>query len=180
MSSIAVFLVLGGGAAYAAKKIGSNEIKGNSITTGKLKKNAVTASKIKKESITTAKIKNSAVTGVKVADGSLTSADLSPGTLSPACPSGTQLVEGVCFELAPRAAATFNDSVDTCTSLGRRLPSVNELIGFTRKVQAVPASERSGDLFTTNIAFAVESNGTPTTKAFTEAVPYRCVGTPTP
>lgn len=66
MSSIAVFLVLGGGAAYAAKKIGSNEIKGNSITTGKLKKNAVTASKIKSNSITTAKIKNGAVTGPKV------------------------------------------------------------------------------------------------------------------
>ncbi len=66
MSSIAVFLVLGGGAAYAAKKIGSNEIKGNSITTGKLKKNAVTASKIKKNSITTAKIKNGAVTGPKI------------------------------------------------------------------------------------------------------------------
>jgi hypothetical protein len=66
MSSIAVFLVLGGASAYAAKKIGSNEIKGNSITTGKLKKNAVTASKIKNNSITTAKIKNGAVTGAKV------------------------------------------------------------------------------------------------------------------
>jgi hypothetical protein len=66
MSSIAVFLVLGGGAAYAAKKIGSNEIKGNSITTGKIKKEAVTASKIKKNSVTTAKIANGAVTGAKI------------------------------------------------------------------------------------------------------------------
>jgi hypothetical protein len=66
MSSIAVFLVLGGASAYAAKKIGSNEIKGNSITTGKIKKNAVTASKIKKNSITTAKIANGAVTGAKL------------------------------------------------------------------------------------------------------------------
>jgi hypothetical protein len=66
MSSIAVFLVLGGASAYAAKKIGSNEIKGNSITTGKLKKEAVTASKIKKNSVTTAKIANGAVTGAKL------------------------------------------------------------------------------------------------------------------
>ncbi|HWA52542.1 MAG TPA: hypothetical protein VG816_00060 [Solirubrobacterales bacterium] len=71
MSSIAVFLVLGGASAYAAKKIGSNEIKGNSITTGKIKKNAITASKIKKNSITTAKIKNGAVTGAKVNVGTL-------------------------------------------------------------------------------------------------------------
>ena len=71
MSSIAVFLVLGGASAYAAKKIGSNEIKGNSITTGKIKKNAITTSKIKKNAITTAKIKNGAVTGAKVNVGTL-------------------------------------------------------------------------------------------------------------
>lgn len=79
MSSIAVFLVLGGGAAYAAKKIGSNEIKGNSITTGKLKKNAVTASKIKKNSVTVAKIKNGAVTGAKIAAGAVGTAQLATG-----------------------------------------------------------------------------------------------------
>ncbi len=66
MSSIAVFLVLGGASAYAAKKIGSNQIKGNSITTGKIKKNAVTTAKIKKNSITTAKVRNGAITGPKV------------------------------------------------------------------------------------------------------------------
>jgi hypothetical protein len=66
MSSIAVFLILGGATAFAAKKISSNQIKGNSITTGKIKKEAVTASKIKKNSITTVKIKNSAITGPKV------------------------------------------------------------------------------------------------------------------
>jgi len=71
MSSIAVFLVLGGGAAYAAKKIGSNEIKGNSITTGKIKKEAVSASKIKKNSVTTAKIANGAVTGSKLNLGTI-------------------------------------------------------------------------------------------------------------
>ncbi len=66
MSSIAVFLVLGGASAYAAKKIGSNEIKGNSITTGKIKKEAVSASKIKKNAVTTPKIANGAVTGAKL------------------------------------------------------------------------------------------------------------------
>jgi hypothetical protein len=71
MSSLAVFLVLGGASAYAAKKIGSNEIKSNSITTGKIKKNAVTTSKIKKNAITTAKIKNGAVTGAKINVGTL-------------------------------------------------------------------------------------------------------------
>jgi hypothetical protein len=71
MSSIAVFLVLGGASAYAAKKIGSNEIKGNSITTGKIKKEAVSASKLKKNSVTTVKIANGAVTGAKLNLGSV-------------------------------------------------------------------------------------------------------------
>ncbi len=71
MSSIAVFLILGGATAFAAKKIGSNEIKGNSITTGKIKKEAVTSAKIKKNSISTVKIQNDAVTGEKVKESTL-------------------------------------------------------------------------------------------------------------
>jgi hypothetical protein len=81
MSSIAVFLILGGATAFAAQKIGSNEIKGNSITTGKIKKEAVTTSKIKKNSINTAKIQKDAVTGEKVKDGSLTGSDINLSTI---------------------------------------------------------------------------------------------------
>jgi hypothetical protein len=84
MSSIAVFLVLGGGAAYAAKKIGSNELRGASVTTAKIKRNAVTAAKIKKNSVTTAKIKAAAVTNGKLADGSVSVQKLAPGFVAPA------------------------------------------------------------------------------------------------
>jgi len=70
MSSIAVFLVLGGATALAAKKIGSNQLKPNSVTTAKLKKNAVT----------TAKIKGKAVTGAKLADGAVNFAKIAAGT----------------------------------------------------------------------------------------------------
>lgn len=83
MSSIAVFLVMGGGAAYAAKKIGTNELKGASVTTAKIKRNAVTASKIKKRSIKTAKIASAAVTNGKLADGAVTAQKLVPGFVAP-------------------------------------------------------------------------------------------------
>ena len=52
MSSIAVFLVLAGGAAFAANKLGKN-----TVGTKQLKNNAVTSAKIKKEAVTGAKIK---------------------------------------------------------------------------------------------------------------------------
>ena len=56
MSSIAVFLVLGGGAAFAA---------------GKLAKNSVGTKQLKNNAVTTKKIKNDAVTGAKVKESSL-------------------------------------------------------------------------------------------------------------
>jgi hypothetical protein len=66
MSSIAVFLVIGGGAAYAAKKIGSHQLKPNSVTTAKIKKNAVTTAKIKNNAVTGAKIKSSSTPFARV------------------------------------------------------------------------------------------------------------------
>jgi len=83
MSSLAVFLILGGATAFAAKKIGSNQLKGSSVTTAKIKKNAVTGSKIKKNSITTAKIASGAVTNKKIAPGSVDTTKLAPGFTVP-------------------------------------------------------------------------------------------------
>ena len=77
MSSIAVFLVLGGGAAFAANQLGKN-----SVGSKQLKKNAVTAAKIKNNAITTAKIRNGAVTGGKLANGSVTTDKIGGGAVT--------------------------------------------------------------------------------------------------
>jgi hypothetical protein len=76
MSSIAVFLVLGGATAIAAGQLGKNsvgskQLKKNAVTAAKIKKNAVTSAKIKKNAITTAKIKGEAVTGAQINEGTL-------------------------------------------------------------------------------------------------------------
>jgi hypothetical protein len=76
MSSIAVFLVLGGATAFAASKIGSHRLKANSVTTAKIKANAVTTRKIKKNAITTAKIRDEAIISEKIADGAVTGAKI--------------------------------------------------------------------------------------------------------
>lgn len=83
MSSLAVFLVLGGATAFAAKKIGTNQLKGRSVTTAKIKKNAVTTSKIRHASITTAKIARGAVINGKIAAGSVDVTKLAPGFVAP-------------------------------------------------------------------------------------------------
>jgi hypothetical protein len=83
MSSIAVFLVLGGGAAYAARKIGSHDLRGSSVTTAKIKRDAVTTSKIRAGSIKTVKIAAGAVTNAKLANGAVTLEKLVPGFVAP-------------------------------------------------------------------------------------------------
>jgi hypothetical protein len=71
MSSIAVFLVIGGATAFAA-----------------LGKNTVGSKQLKKNAVTTAKIKNSAVTGAKIKNGTVTGAKINLGTLG-TVPSAT-------------------------------------------------------------------------------------------
>jgi hypothetical protein len=62
MATLAVFLVVAGGGAYAAKKL-----------------------KLKNNSVTTPKIRDGAVTGPKLADGAVSAAKLAPGAI-PAAP----------------------------------------------------------------------------------------------
>jgi len=86
MSSLAVFLVLGGGAAVAANQLGKNsvgskQLKANAVTSAKIKKNAVSGAKIKKNAVTGAKIKNGSVTGEKIKDGSISGAEVNSSTL---------------------------------------------------------------------------------------------------
>jgi hypothetical protein len=77
MSTIAVFLVLGGATALAAGQLGKN-----TVGSKQLKKNAVTAAKIKKNAITEAKVASNAVTGVKIKDGSITTAKIGPDAVT--------------------------------------------------------------------------------------------------
>ena len=80
MSTIAVFLVLAGGAAYAAKvakrSVGPSQLKSNAVTTAKIKANAVTTRKIKRNAVSNAKIKDGAIESLKVANGALKAEDL--------------------------------------------------------------------------------------------------------
>ncbi|MFL5897301.1 MAG: hypothetical protein ACJ76D_02380 [Solirubrobacterales bacterium] len=71
MSTLAVFLVLGGGAAFAASQLGKN-----TVGAKQLKKNAVTAAKVKKDAINGAKVADGSLTGADVADGSIANADI--------------------------------------------------------------------------------------------------------
>jgi hypothetical protein len=86
MSTIAVFLVLGGATAVAASKLGKNtvgtkQLKANSVTAAKLKRNAVTEAKLKDSAVTERKLGDNAITTAKIADGAVTGAKVQAATL---------------------------------------------------------------------------------------------------
>lgn len=81
VSTIALFLVLGGATAFAAK-----ELARNSVETKQLKSSAVTGPKIKDGAVNGSKLADGAVTTPKLADGSVTADKLAPGALPPPTP----------------------------------------------------------------------------------------------
>jgi hypothetical protein len=149
MSTIAVFGVLAGGSAWAAQKIGTDQIKNGAVTAKKLHNNAVTKKKIK----------NNAVTGVKVKDESLTGNDVDESTLSapinvdhateadhakladnatnlggePAsdyrlhCPGNLDRAGDLCYEFDTRPPARYTAALKACALDQRRLPDAGEL-----------------------------------------------------
>jgi hypothetical protein len=99
MSSIAVFLVLGGATAIAAG----------------LAKNSVGTKQLKKNAVTTKKIKNGAVTGAKVKAGSLTASNFAPGQL----PAGPQGPVGPTFgAFGEGGCDSLGTGLETCASTG--------------------------------------------------------------
>jgi hypothetical protein len=88
ISTLALFLVLGGGAAVAA-----TELKPNSVGTAQLKAQTVTGAKIRSGAVVSSKIADGAVTTGKIADGSVTPEKLAaPIAPAPVPTTSSQIV----------------------------------------------------------------------------------------
>ncbi len=86
LSTLCLFLLMGGGAAFAASKLAKN-----SVGTKQIKNSAVTAAKIKKGSITGAEVKN----------GSLTGTQINPSTLGTVPTAQTASTAGTATNISP-------------------------------------------------------------------------------
>ena len=129
MSTIAVFGVLAGGSAWAASKIGTDQIK----------KGAVTAKKLHNGAVTQAKIKDGAVTGTKAKEASFgqvpdaahadnaTNLDGKPASdYRLHCPGNLDRAADLCYEVDLRSA-TYANALKACARDQRRLPNAGEL-----------------------------------------------------
>ena len=141
MSSIAVFLVIGGATAFAVSHLGKN-----SVGTKQLKSNAVTTAKIKKNAVTAKKIKAGAVNGDKVQNGSLLSGDFAAGQLpkgatGPTGPTGVVGTVVVRRTDVPLPAGPAAEKPGALTSAFATCAAGEKIIGGSVNVSDPPNAE---------------------------------------
>jgi hypothetical protein len=117
VSTLCLFILLGGSAVAAQHFINGESIKPHSIPGNRLKDHTVTGRQVNLNAL--GKVPNAA------------NADHLGG--SPAsdyrlhCPAGLQQAADICFEPTPRGYARWQDALKTCASAQLRLPSPAEL-----------------------------------------------------
>lgn len=130
MSTIAVFAVLAGGTAWAASKIGTNQIKKGAVTAKKLHNGAVRTKKIKDDAVTGGKAKESSFGQVPDAAhaNDATNLDGSPASdYRLHCPGNLDRAGDLCYEVNPRPPASYTTALKACALDQRRLPDEGEL-----------------------------------------------------
>jgi hypothetical protein len=158
MSSIAVFLVIGGGAAFAAlgkNTVGTKQLKKNAVTTAKIKKNAVNAAKIKSGSVNAAKLANGSVLGEKLAGGAVGTDQLADNAVTTSkiandAVTGDKVKESTLGEVPSAANAT---NATNATNAANALTAVKALGA------ASPETLASGET-ETGLFYGIETPGT--------------------
>jgi hypothetical protein len=143
MSTIAVFVVLGGGA-YAAATITGGDVKDRSLTGKDVKRNSLTGKQVAEARLgAVPRARNAARVGGR-----------SAASLLVRCPSGTIALASICIETQPRPAAPYSDAIGFCdrvdrpATTGRRLPSHDELrlaLGYD-PIDLAPGGELTRDV----------------------------------
>jgi hypothetical protein len=87
VSTLCLFLLVGGASAFAATKlaknsVGTTQIKKNAVVTAKVKNAAVTTSKLAENAVTSGKITDAAVTNSKLADAAVSSGKLADNAVT--------------------------------------------------------------------------------------------------
>jgi hypothetical protein len=90
VSTIAVFLLLGGATAWAASKIGTDQLKAGAVTTGKLAKEAVKSGKIANDAVTGEKVEESTLGPVPKSEEATTLGGIGPSAFTRVATSSTQ------------------------------------------------------------------------------------------
>jgi hypothetical protein len=118
------------GTAYAAtlapsNSVGSKQLKGKSVTTGKIANGAVNGNHVVDKSLTGQDINLSALGTVPTASNAAQTGNAGAITgHQAACPSGTTLIRGICFDSTSNSpTSSVLKARDACAAKGGYLPS---------------------------------------------------------
>ena len=145
MSTLAVFIALGG-SSYAAVTLSGSSIRHRSIPGAKLKRNTVTGLEVRESRL-------GRVPRAAIADrvGGFTGDELEE--LKVRCPLDTFPVAGTCIEKTARPPASYGVAVLECASTdrvstpGRRLPTHGELQIALSAVTLTPGGELTSNVY---------------------------------
>lgn len=130
ISTLCLFLLIGGGTAFAAATLG---------------KNSVGSKQLKNNAVTTAKIKDSAITGAKVKDNSLTGSDINPSTIG-TVPNATNAINATNATKA-QSAETAAKAENVMAALVHEAPGGEAAPTATTIVKASDAGTTGGNCF---------------------------------
>ncbi len=144
-SSLALFLAVSGGTAFAAATIGSSQIKSGAVTNSKIASGAVSNSKLASNAVTGSKIKAGTITGSDIASNTITSANIQNGSLQASDFASGQLPAGPAGPAGP--GASLNGVVGPTGTLeyGSGVAAVSVggagvyTVTFTKNVSQCPA-----------------------------------------
>jgi hypothetical protein len=182
MSTVAVFIALGG-SSYAAVKLSGSSIKDRTIAGKKLRHNTLTGRQIRESRLGTVPYARNAgrLDGITAAG------------LKIRCPSDTFPTADVCVEKMARAPQSYGSAVLTCLGVdtpktpGRRLPMHGELRAALGAVDLAPGGELTSNVYPSSsspgrldVLYVTDEVGqvgvTPDT--FAGAKAFRCVTDP--
>jgi hypothetical protein len=122
-STLALFIALGMGSAYAAqqlapKSVGAKQLRPGAVTADKLRKHAVTAPKLEELAVKKGKIASGAVTSEKIANGAIGSEKLVNGSVTPEkipndSLTGQKVVESTLSQVPSANTANFASFAET-------------------------------------------------------------------
>ena len=182
MSTLAVFIALGG-SSYAAVKLNGSSIKDRTIAGKKLRHNTLTGRQIRESRLGAVPYARNAghLDGITAAG------------LKIRCPSDTFPTADVCVEKTARAPQSYGSAVLTCLGVdtpktpGRRLPTHGELRAALGAVDLAPGGELTSNVYPSSsspgrldVLYITDEVGqvgvTPDT--FAGAKAFRCVTDP--
>lgn len=187
VATLALFIAVGTGGAYAVSKIDGSDIRKRSLTGKQLKSNSIGGRVVKESSLRPVpRAQNSARLGGQPASRFL---DSCPQAFAPTIPVGD-----VCVETQARPAESYGGAVFSCALIdsreraGRRLPTHQELMAALAQpqIQLAPGGELTSEVYPSSskpgevdVLYVTEENGN---VGITEDVgggkSYRCVADP--